>query len=351
MAILRLLHRWLGGFLATVIGLIALSGGVLVIKEPILGLVWPTLSKPLTIGQQARYSQTIEQIQQQFQTPSVVFLRFPRVGMNAFHVWLSDGSEAYIDPTNAKVICHWTWYKSLTSILFELHAHLFMGSIGETIVGIIGIATLLFLLSGTILWWPRRHSLRITDIKPRFAMPLKSHQTIGIVAVLPILLFVITGTIMVFYKPVAQVVTSIIDQYEPLLPTKVVAETNKPHRTWAEIMPVINSTLPSGELQSWAPGLSGNAAYVFRKRMPEEWHVFGRSFILLDPYKAEVVQVIDARRQQTGMKIMEKIYPLHASKIGGAGYKIVAVTTALFLFLLALLGLISFTRRIRKKWV
>ena len=81
---------------------------------------------------------------------------------------------------------------------------------------------------------------------------------------------------------------------------------------------------------------------TFRKRTPGEWHPNGRSFILLHPYTGEVLQTIDARRQRLGVRLMEKAYPLHASKVGGVPYTLLAVCTSGALIVLGVLGCLSY---------
>ena len=85
---------------------------------------------------------------------------------------------------------------------------------------------------------------------------------------------------------------------------------------------------------------------TFRKRMPGEWHPNGRSFILLHPYTGAVLQTINARRQRLGMRLMEKAYPLHASKIGGVPYTLFALGTAGALIGLGVSGCLSYFLRI-----
>ena len=350
--VLRKLHRWLGGILAVFILLIIISGGMLVIKEPVQALFWPSFSKPISAEQKQNYAEILTQIEQRFENPTVSFIRFPRAGKNVFQLWLSDGSEAYVDPENAELLKQWFWYQSPSSLLYQLHAHLLMGETGELIVGILGFVVIFFICSGIILWWPKRRGLRRQDLKLNFRRPLASHQAYGVVGFLPILLFVISGCIMVFYKPTAQLITKLVDQAPPLQISTVIKHQQKPIKHWPAILETIEQTLPSGELQSWSPANKNNAAYIFRKKMPEEWHPYGRTFIAYDPYLGKVVETVDARQQKIGMRFMEKVYPLHASKVGGLAFQSLALITAMILLQVSTLGLTSFYRRnfSRKKY-
>lgn len=77
---------------------------------------------------------------------------------------------------------------------------------------------------------------------------------------------------------------------------------------------------------------------MFRKRRPAEWHPNGRTYVLIDPYTAEVVQAIDAQAQGAGTRFMHALYPVHAAKIGGAAMTTAAAMAAAALVWLAASG-------------
>ncbi|MCK5832017.1 MAG: PepSY domain-containing protein [Methylococcales bacterium] len=334
--------------LAVFILLISLSGGILVFKEPILRRIHPVLAQPIIKNQKQAYPKILTQLEQLFQKPKITFLRFPQKGMNAFHLWLSDGSQAFVAPLSGKIITRWSQNESVINIIFLIHTRLLAGDIGKIIVGCIGLSILFFLMSGLLLWWPRRRLFRFKHLVLRSTSLIQYHITIGVVFTPFILLFVVTGTTKVFYRPVTEMVTMLLDPVNPKQPDLIVDQKQQVHKSWSEILKNLNKALPDGDIKSWSPSKPNNAAYIFRKRMPEEWNPYGRTFIVLNPYNAQVIQIIDAREHQDGMKIMEKIYPLHASKVGGLFFKTISVISAIFLFLLTMLGISNFfIRRIR----
>ncbi len=88
-------------------------------------------------------------------------IKFPDQEMNAFHLWLHDGSEALVHPVSGRLISRWTWDETLTGMLFELHANLLAGEVGEQVNGYLGLLILGFVLSGLILWWHQRRTFRL----------------------------------------------------------------------------------------------------------------------------------------------------------------------------------------------
>ena len=345
MNFLRLIHRWFGLSLGLVVIAMTLSGGVLIFHDAILRFKWPELATPIKSGQAHRYPEILAHVERQFREPGVALIKFPDQGMNAFRLWLKDDSEVLAHPVSGKIISRWAWHETLTSILFEFHANLLAGDIGEQVAGCLGILLVGFVVSGLVLWWPRRRTFRLRFVLPRALSSsrlMRSHAAMGVIFAAPILLFAITGVTLVFYRPVATLLTSLLDSRPPLTPSARVLPNNQSMRPWGEILRTLAETLPDGKLVYYIPPRPDNAVMTFRKRMPGEWHPNGRSFILINPYTNDVLQSIDARQQQFGMRLVEKFYPLHASKIGGWPYALFALLTAGTLIAAVITGYLSF---------
>ena len=345
MKILRLLHRWLGLLVSLVVIAVALSGGILIFHDSILRMSWPELAHPFQPGQEHAYPPVLAHVEQRFRDPGIQLVKFPDREMNAFHLWLTDGSEAMVHPSSGDLISRWTWNETLTGVLFELHENLMAGEAGEQVNGFLGLLILGFVLSGLILWWSQRRTFRL-----RFVVPLamssahfvRAHSAIGVIFAAGILLFVLTGVTMVFYRPFMSAVTAVLDTTPPMVPVARVEPMDQPVQPWATILDTVTKTFPDGKLVYYIPPRPDNAVMIFRKRMPGEWHPNGRSFILLHPYTSEVLQTIDARQQQFGVRLMEKAYPLHASKVGGVPYTLLALCTSGALIALGVLGCLSY---------
>lgn len=349
MKILRLLHRWLGLFVSLLVIAVALSGGILIFHDSILRVTWPELAHPLQPGQAHSYPAILTRVEERYREPGIQLIKFPDRGMNAFHLWLKDGSEVLVHPSSGDLISRWTWKETWTGVLFELHTNLMSGERGEQVNGYLGLLIVGFVLSGLVLWWPQRRTFRL-----RFAVPLamspahfiRAHSAIGVIFAAGILLFVVTGVTMVFYRPFINTVTTVLDSNPPMVPVARVEPTAQPVQPWAAILETVAKTFPEGKLVYYIPPRQDNAVMTFRKRMPGEWHPNGRSFILLHPHTGEVLQAIDARQQQLGMRLMEKAYPLHASKVGGVPYVVLAICTSGALIALGVLGCLSYGFRI-----
>jgi uncharacterized iron-regulated membrane protein len=356
--ILRIIHRWVGLVLALIVATVAVSGGLLLLRGPYERAEHPALAKPFVMPADAaalaREAAVVTSIEERFRrddSGGVRTIKFPREGTNAFHVYLADDSEAFVDPEHGDVIARWTWRSSLPAFLFELHAHLLADDAGKTVNGIGALFVVFLSLTGIILWWPRKSSaFRLRRALPRSASPgelVRSHAASGAIAALPIIVFAATGAAIVFYTPVNAALSAMFDQRTPMKPDAVVAPVAGEMRPWAERLARVRATFPEGDLVMYSPGRGKNVAESFRLRLPGEWHPNGRSYVLLNPYDGAVVQSIDARQQGLGTRIAHAIYPVHAATVGGLPYLLFTILAAAGLAWLAIGGTAAWIQKYR----
>jgi uncharacterized iron-regulated membrane protein len=363
---LRIIHRWVGLVLALIVAAVAVSGGLLLLRGPYERAMYPSLAKPFTTplatpfatAALEREAAVVASIEARFRNDGGVrTIKFPRDGANAFHVYLDDESEAFIDPERGDLIARWTWRDSLPAFLFELHAHLLAENAGKTVNGVVALFMLFLTLTGVILWWPRKSgAFRLRRSLPRNVSSgelLRSHAASGAIAAIPILVFAATGAAIVFYTPAAAALSAMFDHRTPIKPDAVVAPAPARNgdaaemRPWAERLARVRTTFPDGDLVMYSPGHGKNAAQSFRLRLPGEWHPNGRSYVLLNPYDGTVAQSIDARQQGLGTRIAHAIYPVHAATVGGLPYLLFTIAAAVGLAWLSIGGAAAWIQKYR----
>ena len=321
MTFLRALHRWVGLILALVVVAVAASGALLLLRDPYFRWVYPSVARAITPDQIARRADVLASIEKRWQQPGVAILKFPQPGVNAYLVRLVDGTQAFVDPVTGDVIDHWQWFERPPAFLFELHAHLFADRPGTIVNGVAALFVLFMTLTGVVLWWPgRRGAFRLGGAIPRRTAPadlLRSHAAAGALGAIPIVVFVATGAVMAFYQPTSRAVSRLVDRQAPLEANARVTPRAEETLPWSALLPVLDRTFADGHTVYYYPGTAQNARLMFRKRLPGEWHPNGRSYIVIDPYTADVVQAIDARAQGAGTRFMNTVYPVHAATVGG----------------------------------
>src|SRR5690606_4028425 len=109
----------------------------------------------------------------------------------------------------------WHWSERLPAFVFELHAHLLAERNGTFVNGVAALFVVFMGLTGVVLWWPgRARAYRLSGAIPRQTSPaalLRSHAAVGVIALVPVLLFAATVAAIVFYDETARLLTPWLD--------------------------------------------------------------------------------------------------------------------------------------------
>ncbi len=348
MRLLRDLHRWVGALLAVVIAAVALSGALLVARDPYYRWRFPAIVGGVVHADRDALTHVEQTLARELGERRLRVLRLPHAGLPAFQAWFDHDTEALITPDGLGVLDSWQGATKLVPFVFGLHAHLLGGDTGSTVNGLAALLLVALVTSGLVAWWPRRTSFPVLAVRPgnssRGAL-LRSHVAVGTLLALPILFFAATGATLVFNGPVTGWLGGWLDAAPAKRPDARVARLAKSTHTLAALAEVARRSVPDGELTMYMPGSGDNAVATFRLRTPGEWHPNGRTYVLVDPYTAEVVQQIDARQQGLGTRIGYAIYPLHAARGSGEWIALPAVIAGLGLTWVSLGGIFTFLRR------
>lgn len=339
---LVLLHRWLGGLVGLGLAVLGLTGA---------GLLW----KPWWVGvaQTPRAPSDAETLAiiARAETLGGSYVTLPSAEFGVAQAGLGkEGAGVYL-AHDGTLLARWqsVWERPET-FLFDLHHHLLLGETGEVISGWLGIAAILFCITGLILWWPTRRTFALRALPQRFTRPavIRHHRDIGAVLALPILLAAITGALMVL-KPLGQAV------FTPLSPAaEVAAWQAKPPAIssaaapdWSEILVAAHARFPDAEPRMiiWpkAPGES----VTIRLRRPAEWHPNGRTTLTLAA-DGTVLAARDATAAPLALRAGNALYPLHSARMAGSALalplRIVMTLAGLGLTLLGSVAVVTFWR-------
>lgn len=340
---LKTIHRWLGGLVGLGLAVLGLSGAALLWKPwwvgaPLVGRA-PSDAEVLAIVAAAGRL-------------GAGHVTLPSAEFGAAQAGLGEGAGAYL-AHDGSLLARWasTWERPET-FLFDLHHHLLMGETGELIGGWLGIAAVLFAVTGLILWWPTRRTFRLKAVPARLTRPsiVRHHRDIGAVLALPILLAGLTGAMMVL-KPLGTAVLA------PLSPkAEVAAWQAKPppppagssaSPAWPAILAAAHARYPDGAVRIivW-PEAPGEAVTV-RMRRPQEWHPNGRTTLTFAP-DGTLLAARDAPAAPLAVRARNALYPLHSARMTDSPLalplRIVMTLAGLGLALLGSLAVVTFWR-------
>ena len=341
MKLLSFLHRWTGGLIGLLLAVLGLSGTILLWEGE-----WVTL--PGAGDPFVEQVQTIGRIAEREAAAGATRITFasPEIGLH--HVAREGGAGAYVDQAGTTVASWSSQWERPELWIFDLHHHLFAGHNGELVAGWAGVFGLLFVITGTILWWRSRRAFR-WQLWPKKFQPgpiVSHHRDIGILVAPLLLISFVTGTGMIF-KEVTATLLSPLGSVEARGKPPAVDAIEGPAPV-AAMLAEAKGRFPDAELRRLTmPGKPGQPWSV-RMRQPFEWTPNGRTTLSFDG-TGKLIKLDDPAAASRAASINEKLYPLHAGKVGGLGYKLLMTLSGFGLTLLGAFATWSFWFRKAKK--
>ena len=340
MKLLSLLHRWSGGFLGLLLALLGLTGTILLWE-----VEWVSL--PGADAAFVENVQAIERIAEREAAAGATRITFASEEIGLHHVARAGGAGSYVTQDGTTVVAWSSQWERPELWIFDLHHHLFAGHNGELVTGWAGVFGLLFVITGSILWWRSRRAFEFR-LWPRRFQPgpiVRHHRDLGVLVAPLLLVSFVTGTGMIFddvtkwvLLPFGKIEQSKPPEIEPAAGRAPVAAMLAEAKARFPDAALRRLTLPSKPAQPWS----------VRMRQPFEWTPNGRTTLYFDA-SGELLKVDDPAVRSSASSINEKLYPLHAAKAGGLAWKLLMTLSGLGLTLLGALATCSFWFRKAKK--
>lgn len=319
--LLRLAHLWAGVVILLPLFMIILSGVLLIFDNRMVEVRAPELfasSHEIGLEAQAADLRKIDELSGDIGWNLV---RLPQDDRPFYDVWLMTDERAYFAPGADAFSDRFFWYQRPETIVFEVHAHLVAGNIGQLIVGYVGLAAFVMLFSGVMIWWPGRRSFSLDRLKPslqsRRAL-LRNHAALGIVAALPLFFLFGTGVMTAFPNQTKAALGATAGADAPRIEDPGVPPFPSDRPDWDAVLETVHSAFPDDQpvfLFTPPPGEDG--AIYLRTRQAGEWHPNGRSEIYVDASSAALLAVRDMNTADPGLRAANAMFPLHATR-GGA---------------------------------
>ncbi|WP_420137485.1 PepSY-associated TM helix domain-containing protein [Sphingomonas sp.] len=337
-----LLHRWLGGAIGLLLALIGLSGAILVHRD-----AWTSVPHkqdivdhdPGRIG--ARVAQAMAD--PAARPDGIVFASD---GFAVDRLTFGGGAGAYADQSGQTLVRWDSDWQRPELWLFDFHRHLFSGDTGEAVVGVAGLAGILFVMTGTLLWWRTRRSFAPRLLPKRHSRSafLRHHRDLGIVVAPLLLLSCVTGTVLVF-RPLASILLG------PGAASAITRAAKPPERDkapvaenldWSGMIRAAHDRFPDADIRVLNLPRGGSGLITLRMKQPGEWLPNGRTTIYFAADSGRIVEARDATRLPAQVRAFSLLFPLHSAAVGGLAFRIVMTISGLALALLGTLAVWSF---------
>lgn len=342
---LRTVHAWAGAILALILIVLGLTGALLVFKADFVRLTVPearetAAASPRVLGEAAEALEHTLHGELRY----VVFAD-QRLGVHQA-VYTQD-RYAYANRAG-EVIAAWRGRGRPEAFVYELHHFLLAGDRGMQVVGWSGNIAAALALVGLIIWLPvwKTFSLRLWPRGARRGELLPTHRNVGVLFALPVMLFCLTGSGLIFY----QTAESFIVRLAPgPAPEEFFPPSDPGDVDWPAAISAAQARFPEAQVRVafWPSGARSPARIQLRQ--PEEWRPDGRTQVLIDPATSQVRGVIDPQALGWGYRLNDALYPIHTAAVGGRLYDAVTFLTGLALAALGGFGLWSFLLKPRRR--
>lgn len=349
---LDLLHRWTGGIVGLILAMMGLTGAILVHEDSWLGWTLPHAGDALNRDPAALAAATTRLVGD---GRGVERITYASDGFGLHQIRFGGGAGAYADQAG-EVVTRWASQWGRPELwLFDLHHHLFTGDVGETVIGIAGLCAMLFVVTGSILWWRTRRTFAFRLWPKRMSRPaiVMQHRDLGIVMAPLLLLSAVTGTMMIF-KPVAAIVmapfSSPAEARAAMAAPKLASGPLAARPDWAAMLATAHARFPDADIRTLALPRKPGEPITLRLRRSAEWLPNGRTMLWFDAATGRLLAARDALALPRGAQVFNTAYPLHAAKVGGLAYRLVMTCSGLAMAMLGSFAVWSFWfRRPRPK--
>lgn len=307
MGAIRTLHAWAGTALAVLAVVFGLTGSLLVFEDDWIRATVPAARADVDLDP-ARLGAALDRLEVTEPQLTSVVLAGGAVG--AHRLYLADEGFGYADAGGA-VVDRWQGAARVETWIFDLHHELLAGHTGKLVSGGAGLALLVMILTGLIIWVPswRASGWRIWPRSGARRELIGSHRNLGLIFALPLVVFSLTGAAMVFHGTAQALLGG-----APKPPTPVVGSGDV---NWTRALAAAQARFPQATLRmAIRPAAPGKPATI-RMRQPGEWHPNGRTTVTIDPATSQVAATSEANALPVGIRAYNAFYPLHASSVGG----------------------------------
>lgn len=344
------LHRWVALALGGVLVLAGFLGALLVLAKPLDQWAHPELfrqavqAKPETI---ASLTELKHRLDHEFGPGTGYTFRPPRKPDDTLWVFVRGPWQGvvYFD-SSGRELGRRGEAEGAYNLLFELHSALLLGDTGKAVLTTAAGTYLFLLVTGLILWWPRRWppSFRIHWRAGALRASVDLHNATGALLGVLIAVSVASGAYMA-WPPLRTFVTMVTGSTAvqgPKLPASAAVAAATP-LDW--MVKEAQAVFPDGMVGYIHVAPDRHQPVRVRLKLPDDPHPNGLSSVWLHPGTGEVLNVARWSELDAGNRLVATVYPLHTGDLGGPPHELLVGLTGLALTTLGAAGLLLWWKR------
>lgn len=345
------IHRWLALSVGWLLAMVAVMGAMLVVAGPLDRASHPELFEARSSGPATALEPVRQRLLAEFGPAAALGFRLPRAAADTLSVTVKAKwtGTVYIDPASGVEQGRRGETEGWRNLLFKLHSSLGLDDTGKAILASIALAYLFMLVTGAVLWWPRRWPpvLSIQLRKGLLRGLFDLHRTGGAIMGVLIAVSVASGAYMA-WRPLGEVVTALAGS-EPLKPPKLpkLAATGAAPDADA-LLATARAAMPGAPVFALTLPPKADRPVRVRFKLADDPHPNGLSSVWLDPRNGRVLAVNRWQALDPGARAVAVVYPLHTGELGGVTLEALVSVNGLALGLLGVSGIWLWWKRRRR---
>ncbi|GAB3924220.1 PepSY-associated TM helix domain-containing protein [Mucilaginibacter myungsuensis] len=357
-------HRWLGFISGLVVFIVSITGCIFCFQDEIQDALYDHRHVVAQDKPYKKPSELLASVKRDFpkaiSTDYIVYYGKDRPA-GVFANMGKDGFEyVFLNPYTAQITYHEKPQTNFFVIVEYIHMYLLIPPpIGKWVVSIAVIIFMLIMVTGLILWWPKRKSDRKRSFTIKWGAKWRRvnydlHNVLGFYATAVALILSISGLAIAF-EAVSEFFYKAANGGTTYAWEKKEVHSDSLHTTLTAKQPVIDIALahaqkvsPMAEMflihnDPTLSGAIGVGAYA------KSYHYYRRDGWEFDKYSGKLLQTYMMDKKSAGLKLQEMNYDIHVGQILGLPGKIIAFLASLIAASLPITGFIIWLGKRNKK--
>jgi len=361
------IHLWAGLVLGPLIGVVGLTGSVVVFRYELNRVTTPGTAYVEPQGARLTLDElaAIVQAARPEDTPRNV--GWGEVGPQNAWNFRAESPEGhrihtFINQYTGEITGRDDYHDKWLQWFYDLHAELLGGDTGMFLNGFVGVAAALLSVTGLVVWWPGTALWRFGFLYKRGTSWKRQnydlHKVVGFWSSVILGVVALSGAYFAFptlYEDVAEAVTGTTAVIGPPPARTRWKDRDVPLERYIEVAERVHAGARA--ISVAFPPQPGDPVTV-RTKEPRDWHRVGLNYVYLEPADARLIRDTRFSEASLATRAILFMYPLHFGRFGGRwgsvpfyGVMVFFVLVGVAQFALMASGVLMYwNRSFSKKW-
>jgi uncharacterized iron-regulated membrane protein len=327
----RRVHLWATLSLGLLLLIVTTSGAALVLRPEFDRLLHQSLYTSSPGAATVSLEAAIQTVHQAYPESPILFVTPPEQGDRYIVAVDEPYRFVFVDPVTGTLAGDFEAETGVLGFLTRLHTAFFADEIllpnvgwplSQVILGTSAIVLLLMVITGAVLWWPGVRRFLVNGFGVRFGRNSYTtnhdlHKVVGVVALIPLLLWALTAANFEFYDQVHALFYALTPGEAPPEMAEVVSNPDSGAGITADTARQIAlAAVPGARFSSLVPPADESGYYdvwLARGLDPYEYGEFpGESLVQVDRYSGAILQQVYVNYDNAASEGYEMwSYPIH----------------------------------------